>query len=364
MAALGTKPELIRRQEFEEQARVPRMDLFPEDSWLTEKYTDVQATMGQVSQITGAVEDTKNIIEGAYDYGKQGYEWLMGPSAYTGPVGAQYAASLATKSQAASAYAAGRVPGVYGDVSKMSTGIWGGVGTPTGIAPYSSLSRTQMQSARWSAQMSGNLGTALQYGGAALGAYNAFNAFKEGDTFGGVVGTISTAAMFIPGLQTIALALNAVNFIRGITGWGGGKPKPGFGGSEIVINEDTGQFGHHSTYSYNGFNASGAKRHTDMVVKYLNAYQKELGVTLNYKKAQEAIGGGRIRGGNYLTRVDISPWKDGSGSASEMLERWLSAGVFEGSPTYYDAYTGQRESFQTQQQYEQYMNDFSHKIFS
>jgi hypothetical protein len=203
----------------------------------------------------------------------------------------------------------------------------------------------------------------MKFGGAALSAYSAFNAFKAGDTFGGIVGSISTAAMFIPGLGQIALALNAVNFVRSITGWGRGKPKPGFGGSEIAFNNDTGQFRHHSTYSYNGFNAGGAKRHTDMVVKYLNAYQKELGVTLNVEKAHKAMRGAIVRGGNYLSRVDISPWKDGSGSASEMLERWLSAGVFEGTPTYYDAYTGQREPFQTQQQYEQYMNDFSHNIF-
>ena len=101
-----------------------------------------------------------------------------------------------------------------------------------------------------------------------------------------------------------------------------------------------------------------------MAMKFLTNYEKELGLKINYDRAQKAIQEAKVRGGNYLRRVDVSPWKDGSGSASEMIERWLSAGVYDGTPTYYDAYTGQREAFQTQQQYEQWMKSFSHRMFS
>ena len=203
----------------------------------------------------------------------------------------------------------------------------------------------------------------MGYAMAAYSAYNAYNAFKAGDTLGGITNTISTIAMFNPALMPVAIALNAVNFISKMTGWGRGKPKQGFGGSEITLEKD-GTFRHDQAYAYNGFDPSGAKRHTDMAVKYLNEYQKELGVKVNYDRAWEAIRGAKIRGGNYLRRVDVSPWKDGSGSASEMLERWLSAGVFDGTPTYYDSYAGERLPFQSQSQYEKHMSDFSNKIFS
>jgi hypothetical protein len=163
-------------------------------------------------------------------------------------------------------------------------------------------------------------------------------------------------------LQPVAIALNAVNFVSKITGWGRGKPKPGFGGSEIGLRPD-GTFFHDQAYSYNGFDPSGAKKHTDLAMKFLTNYEKELGLKLNYDRAQKAIQEAKVRGGNYLRRVDVSPWKDGSGSASEMIERWLSAGVYDGTPTYYDASAGERRGFQSQQQYEQWMQQFSNRIF-
>jgi len=46
-----------------------------------------------------------------------------------------------------------------------------------------------------------------------------------------------------------------------------------------------------------------------------------------------------------------------------MIERWLSAGVYDGTPTYYDASAGERRGFQSQQQYEQWMQQFSNRIF-
>jgi hypothetical protein len=239
-----------------------------------------------------------------------------------------------------------------------------GYGARMGYGWQASATKTVDKSMRAYGKASSSATTnAMGYAMAAYSAYNAYNAFKAGDTLGGITNTVTTLAAFNPALIPVAIALNAVNFISKITGWGRGKPKQGFGGSELKINEE-GTFSHSQAYAYNGFDPSGAKKHTDMVAKYLNAYQKELGVTLNYKKAQEAISGGRIRGGNYLTRVDVSPWKDGSGSASEMLERWLSAGVFDGTPTYYDAYAGERLSFQSQTQYEKHMSDFSNRIFS
>ena len=84
---------------------------------------------------------------------------------------------------------------------------------------------------------------------------------------------------------------------------------------------------------------------------------------LNYDKAQEAMAGAKIRGGNYLQRIDVSPWKDGSGSSSEMIERWIDSGAYEGNPTYYNSELGQRVGFSSQEQYEKEVNKYAKSIF-
>ena len=365
MESFGVKPELVRQTEHYEKPAVFYEPMFKKDKSVAK---DVEETFESSQAMFERVGFSKNVIEGAYEGGSTVYDWLIGSGAYGGPYGAEFAATLSTPSQIAAANA-----------FNPNVGIYGGVGTPTGLAPFTSAPQgfqnlgrgTGLGTPGGTAAGGAKLGQYMGYAGTAFAAYCAFDAFKQGDTLGGVSGTASTllglqtigAIGTIPGLQAVAISLMALNFISGITGWGKGKPKPGFGGSEIALGED-GKFFHDQAYSYNGFDPSGAKKHTDMAMKFLTEYEKELGLKINYDRAQEAIRGAKIRGGNYLRRVDVSPWKDGSGSASEMIERWLSAGVYDGTPTYYDAYTGQREAFQTQQQYEKWMQDFSHKIFS
>ena len=87
--------------------------------------------------------------------------------------------------------------------------------------------------------------------GAAFSAYNAYDAFKQGDTLGGLTNAAATAAFFIPGMQPVAAALTALNFVSGFRK---GKPKPGMGGSEIKYDKDTGQLANSMTWSYKGFN--------------------------------------------------------------------------------------------------------------
>ena len=118
-----------------------------------------------------------------------------------------------------------------------------------------------------------------------------------------------------------------------------------------------------TTYGYNGFDPSQAKRHANQAVQFLNGWSKKFGMKLNYDKAQEAITGAKIRGGNYLRRIDVSPWKDGSGSSSEMIERWIDSGAYEGNPTYYNAELGQRVGFSSQEQYEKEVNQYAKSIF-
>ena len=84
---------------------------------------------------------------------------------------------------------------------------------------------------------------------------------------------------------------------------------------------------------------------------------------LNSEKAAQAIKEARIRGGNYLRRIDVSPWKDGSGSSSEMIERWMDSGAYEGNPTYYNAELGERVGFTSQKQYERAVNKYAKSIF-
>ena len=189
--------------------------------------------------------------------------------------------------------------------------------------------------------------------GAAFSAYNAYDAFKQGDTLGGLTNAAATAAFFIPGIQPVAAALTALNFVSGFRK---GKPKPGMGGSEIRYNPDTGQLDHSMTWSYNGFNPSQAKQHTDQARNFINGYMKEFNVKFDPEKASKL--------GQYHTRIDVSPYKNGSQSAGELIERWMSSGAFTGNPSYYDADAGERRFFTSQEEYEAAVNSFSNRVFS
>ena len=172
---------------------------------------------------------------------------------------------------------------------------------------------------------------------------------------GGVTSTIATIAL-LSGNPGIAAAMAGLNFVSGITGWGRGKPKPGMGGSEIRYNRDTGQLDHSMTWAYNGFNPSQAKQHTDQARNFINGYMKEFNVKFDPEKAS--------RLGQYHTRIDVSPYRNGSQSAGELIERWMSSGAFTGNPSYYDADAGERRFFTSQEEYEAAVNRFSNRVFS
>ena len=82
---------------------------------------------------------------------------------------------------------------------------------------------------------------------------------------------------------------------------------------------------------------------------------KEFNVNLNPDK---------IPNTQYHTRIDVSPYRNGSQSSAEIIERWLSSGAFTGSPSYYDAEAGERRYFTSQGDYEAAMQNFSHRMFS
>ena len=203
-----------------------------------------------------------------------------------------------------------------------------------------------------------NLGKVVKGAGVALSAYSAYDAFKRGDNVSGAINTFSTVAMLVPTLQPIAIALQAANFVSGLTGFGRGKPKPGMGGSELKYVPETGQLAHSSTWSYNGYNPSQAKQHTDKAVRFVNEYMKEFKVKLNPEKFPKGQSNWQ-----YLSRIDVSPYKNGSQSAGELIERWMSSGAFTGNPTYYDPNLGERINFTSQEQYEQYVSRFADRIF-
>ena len=210
----------------------------------------------------------------------------------------------------------------------------------------------------------GKIGPALTVASTGLSAINAYNEFKQGNVLGGFAGAAATGA----GLQSlgllatttplgaIALGLTALNFASGITGFGRGKPKPGMGGSEIRYNRDTGQLDHSMTWAYNGFNPSQAKTHTDQARNFINGYMKEFNVKFDPEKASKL--------GQYHTRIDVSPYRNGSQSAGELIERWMSAGAFTGNPSYYDPNAGERRFFTSQEEYETAVNRFSNRVFS
>jgi hypothetical protein len=131
------------------------------------------------------------------------------------------------------------------------------------------------------------------------------------------------------------------------------------GGSEIKYDQKTGQLAHSMTWSYNGFNPSQAKQHTDQAVKFVNNYMKEFGVSLDPKKFPQGQSNWQ-----FLSRIDVSPYKNGSQSGAEMIERWLSSGAFVGNPSIYDPDSGERKYFNSQEEYEIAMQRFANRQFS
>ena len=205
---------------------------------------------------------------------------------------------------------------------------------------------------------------ALGYAGAAFGAYSAAEAWGNKDYAGAVTNSAWAVASVNPAALPYAIGLEAISQIGRTFGWWGGKPKPGFGGAEINLNTNTNNLEFTgTTYSYNGFDPSQAGRHANQAVQFLNGWSDKFGMKLNSEKAAQAIKEARIRGGNYLRRIDVSPWKDGSGSSSEMIERWMDSGAYEGNPTYYNAELGERVGFTSQKQYERAVNKYAKSIF-
>jgi len=278
-------------------------------------------------------------------------------------------------SDAYSSYFKGGGPGVnalgqptYGSTSASISNTAIGAGTAGGAAAstagwsgtgYGSLTGGGPSSSAGTSQAA----KALGWVGAAYNAYNAAEAWGNKDYAGAITSSAWAVASVNPAALPYAIGLEALSMIGRSLGWWGKKPKQGFGGAEILLNKETNQLEFERTYSYNGFDASQAGRHSKQAVEFLNGWSKKFGMKLNYDKAQEAIAGAKIRGGNYLRRIDVSPWKDGSGSSSEMIERWIDSGAYEGNPTYYNAELGQRVGFSSQEQYEKEVNQYAKSIF-
>lgn len=202
------------------------------------------------------------------------------------------------------------------------------------------------------------LKTVGKYAGAAISAYNAYEAFKEKDYIqAGLSAGVTYATL--TGNVGLALALTAASVAQSFFRFGRGKPKPGMGGSEIMYDQKTGQLAHSMTWSYNGFNPSQAKQHTDQTVKFVNNYMKEFGVSLDPKKFPQGQSNWQ-----FLSRIDVSPYKNGSQSGAEMIERWLSSGAFVGNPSIYDPDSGERKYFNSQEEYEIAMQRFANRQFS
>ena len=91
----------------------------------------------------------------------------------------------------------------------------------------------------------------------------------------------------------------------------------------------------------------------------INQYMKEFNISLNPEKFPQ----GQDKW-QFLSRIDVSPYRNGSQSAGELIERWMSSGAFVGNPTYYDPNLGQRVNFTSQEQYEQYVSRFADRIFA
>ena len=321
------------------------------EDYYSDKYNPVRPGFEKPTNVEMAAQagkkyGRKKVEAAAYDAVTDAYtSYFKGGGPGVNPLGQPMYGSTAP-----SIYNTPVVGGTAGGAAASSAG-WSGTG-------YGSLSGGGASSAG-----SSMAAKAIGWAGAAYGMYNAAEAWGNKDYAGAVTNTAWAVASVNPAAIPYAIGLEALSMIGRHFGWWGSKPKPGFGGAEINLNKDTNQLQFERTYSYNGFDASQAGTHSKQAVEFLNGWSKKFGMKLNYDKAQEAMAGAKIRGGNYLQRIDVSPWKDGSGSSSEMIERWIDSGAYEGNPTYYNSELGQRVGFSSQEQYEKEVNKYAKSIF-
>ena len=203
-------------------------------SWIERQLRDAQNALGPAKQADGIGKDIESALEPPLIRDPPAFQMSteanLSALNYSGSYGAEYAASLASTGQVIAAHAF--------DASK---GIWGGMGTKTGLAPFHAPATGEMIAA--------NVSKYAPYvlKGAAL--YMTFKGGIPQTTEGKVDAAISTYAIFTghPAAVAYGVFKGLVGYIKSRKG----KPKFAKGGADIGFEGN--YLKASDGYGYNGY---------------------------------------------------------------------------------------------------------------
>jgi len=297
-------------------------------SWLEQQMGDLRDAFGKVKQARVVGSKVKSFFDPAEpdSFGSQ-----MTPEAnlnalnYSGSYGAEYAASLSSTGQAMAARAF--------DASK---GIWGGMGTPTGLAPYHAPATSEMIAA--------NVSKFAPYVLKAAALYFTFKGGIPQTNEGKIDAAVATYAIFTG--NPIAVGYSA---FKGLVGWiesRKGKPKFAKGGADMAF--ENGYFKATSGYGYNGYKREAGQAGAAATADYLNTFKDYFGLKF-YKPAYDKALAEDSRLGRY-ENINESGYADPTVMIRTLME---TKGFMQGAPSI------DGKPIQDQKQYESAMAKFN-----
>ena len=332
VASLYDRPLLDRISLTEELDQVGEVDELglPEQeslSWLEERY-------GEIKELYGKGKAAINVGQDVYDFvSPETPESIrqLTPEAnlaalqYSGPYGAEYAATLTSSSQLLAAQAFDK-----------AEGIWGLMGTQTGLAPFEAASTGQMIAA--------NVSKYLPYALKAAALYSTFKGGIPKTTEGKVDAAISTYAIFTG--NPVAIGYSIFKGLTAFLSSRRGKPKFAKGGADIDFRNN--YFKATGGYGYNGYKKEAGQAGAAAISDYLNAFKDYFGVKF-YAPAWKKAVRDDSRIGRY-ENINQSGYADPSALIRRIME---IPGFIQGAPKY----NGQ--NITTQEQYEAAMGAFN-----
>lgn len=297
-------------------------------SWLEEQMGDLRDAFGKVKKAQTVGSEVKSFFtpEKPDSFGSQ-----MTPEAnlaalnYSGSYGAEYAASLSSIGQSSAAYAF--------DAAK---GIYGGMGTATGLAPYHAPST--------SAMMAENVSKFAPYVFKAAALYMTFKGGIPQTNEGKIDAAVATYAILTG--NPIAIGYGVFKGLVGFIQSRRGKPKFAKGGADMGF--ENGYFKATSGYGYNGYKREAGQAGAAATADYLNTFKDYFGLKF-YKPAYDKALAEDSRLGRY-ENINESGYADPTVMIRTLME---TKGFMQGAPSI------DGKPIQDQKEYESAMAKFN-----
>jgi len=285
-------------------------------SWLEEQMQDLQDTFGDINRARKVGSEVESLFDPPERFDAP--PGNLAALDYSGPYGAEFASTLSTTGQVMSAYAF--------DAAK---GIYGGMGTQTGLAPYIPPGTGE--------QIAANVSKYAPYAIKAAALYYTFKGGIPQTTEGKVDAAIATYAIFTG--NPVAVAYGAFKGLVSFLKSRRGKPKYAKGGADIAFKNN--YFQATSGYGYNGYRTESGQAGAAAVSDYLNTFKDYFGLKF-YEPAYKKALAENSRLGRY-ENINQSGYADASMMIRSIME---IKGFMQGSPKVNGKQIGSQKAYE------------------